>query len=117
MKLRILDDSIRLRLDREEVEAIGRGEAVIARTRLPGGRVFGYELHAAPETSATIDGSTIRVLVAAPDAARWAADDTDVSIRHQAEHVALLIEKDFECVAPREGESQANRFPNPKLSA
>ncbi len=35
MKLRILDDSIRLRLDRDEVERLGNGGEVEAVTRFP----------------------------------------------------------------------------------
>ena len=44
MKLRILDNSIRLRLDRSEVARAGRGELVEGRTHFPGGRHLSYVL-------------------------------------------------------------------------
>lgn len=111
MKLRILDDAIRLRLDRSEVDAIGAGDPVIACTRFPDGTTFGYELHPGETTGASFADGIMKVIVARDEADRWASDDTAVSIRGVQ---GLLIEKDFECLDPREGESQANRFPNPK---
>jgi len=114
MKLRILDDSVRLRLDRDEVDAVGRGETVSASTRFAADSVFEYRLTAGEHLDAVFDGAVMTISVSAPEAARWAADDTAVSIRGEAGPVAVLVEKDFECLEPREGESQANRFPNPK---
>jgi hypothetical protein len=66
MKLRILDDSIRLRLDRDEVEHLGAGGAVEGATRFPG------------------------------------------------DSLSIPVEKDLECLAPRDGESRTNRFRNSK---
>ena len=51
----------------------------------------------------------------------WAEDETAVSIRESFElaegALAVLVEKDFECLEPRAGESQANRFQNPKAAS
>ena len=119
MKIRIQDDSIRLRLDRAEVDAVGRGEPVAGHAHFPRDRVFSYSLgvHEGPHINATFHDHTISVVVPRNVAERWASSD-EVSI-HGEENSAgislnLLIEKDFECMEPRFGEDQSNRFPNPK---
>jgi hypothetical protein len=117
MKLRILDDSIRLRLDREEVDALGEGTAVESTTHFPGSTTFRCCLTVADAFSAAFDHGRVVVCVPADEARVWARDDSAVSLRgrHAAggHELALLVEKDFECLNPRDGESQGNRFPNP----
>lgn len=119
MKIRILNDHVRLRLDRSEVDAVAAGRAVAARTRFPHGNTFGYRLEAAPAVAAAFEAGTI--VIGLPEAAlrAWAEDDTKVSIRESLALtdgvLTVLVEKDFECLEPRAGEDQTNRFPNPKL--
>jgi hypothetical protein len=123
MKIRIFDDSIRLRLDRDEVDAIARSEAVECHTHFPGGGVFAYRLSVADVdvASAQFVGSCIEVALPTGVAGDWASDDAQVSIRAQQPiadgDLTLLVEKDFECLDPREGEDQTNRFRNPKALA
>ena len=119
MKIRILDNAIRLRLDRSEVDDIAAGQALTASTHFPGGQVFGYQLTAAANASdAVFDGSTIVLRIARATLLAWAADEHQVGIRESlptAEgNLELLIEKDFECLEPRSGEDRSNRFANPK---
>ena len=120
MKIRILDNSIRLRLDRDEVDRIGAGEQVEAVTNFPDGSAFRYALgsHADGDTSAAFQQGCIRLSIARSEAQDWAADDTRVAITGAQTvtngDLRLLIEKDFECLDPREGEDQSNRFRNPK---
>ena len=119
MKIRILDNAIRLRLDRSELDDIAAGQALTASTHLPGGQVFGYQLTAAANASdAVFDGSTIVLRIAQATLLAWAADEHQVGIRESlptAEgNLELLIEKDFECLEPRSGEDRSNRFANPK---
>lgn len=116
MKLRILDDAVRLRLDRDEVDALGRGEPIGAMTRFPDDRRFRYEITTGETMAASFDNGVIRVTVPRDESMRWASDDTRVSIRGDVGPLSVLVEKDFECLEPREGESQSNRFPNPKAS-
>lgn len=122
MKLRILNDSIRLRLDRQEVERLGAGGTVRCATRFPAGAPFGYELGAGGEavSAAFVDG-VMRISVPVTALAAWAGDDTRVGIRESlpldAGELTVLVEKDFECLEPRPGESQSNRFRNPKAES
>lgn len=120
MKIRIYDDSIRLRLDRSEVEDIGSGSSVGGRTRFAGGAEFQYRLVMldCDTVSADFSDGCIQVSLPKPLAEHWATDETEVSIRGENDVnggvLTLLIEKDFECLDPREGEDQTNRFINPK---
>jgi hypothetical protein len=119
VKLRLLDDHLRLRLERDEVDRLGAGGTVIALTRFPNGTALGCALRTyGAEPSIRFDGGTITVDVPLAIARTWARDDGQVSIERELAGVAgpftLLIEKDFECLEPRPGEDQRNRFPNPK---
>ena len=119
MKIRILDNAIRLRLDRSEVSEIGAGRSLMASTHFPGGEVFGYELTATEKASeAEFDGSAMVLKISRAKLLAWAADEYQVGIRESLpadnHSLELLIEKDFECLAPRSGEDQSNRFVNPK---
>ena len=122
MKIRIYDDSIRLRLDRSEVEQIGSGEPVICKTRFGDGNEFVYQLslHDEDDVAATFSAGCVSVMLPVPVARHWAGTETEISIRGEQSlddgALSLLIEKDFECLDPREGEDQSNRFKNPKAA-
>ena len=119
MKLRILDNAIRLRLDRSEVDDIAAGQPLVASTHFPDGQVFGYQLTAVADvTEAVFDGSVITLRIDRATLLSWAADEHQVGIRESLPtgegNLELLIEKDFECLEPRGGEDQSNRFVNPQ---
>lgn len=123
MKIRIHDNSIRLRLNRDEVDQVGRRESVVCSTQFPTGERFGYTLVSSvdtPATNANFSGDTITVTLTEAEAQHWALTETEVSIAVATPiadgSLALLIEKDFECLDPREGEDQSNRFRNPKAA-
>ena len=115
MKLRIQGDSIRLRLTVSEVARVGRGEAVEETTHL-GHPPFAYSLTPladAMAVDAAVDGRAMRVSLPAATARRWAQTE-EVSLRGAAGVVSILIEKDFDCLEPREGDEKLDTFPNPK---
>ena len=119
MKIRILDNAIRLRLDRAEVDQIGAGSQVAGATDFPGGETFCYTLEPADAPcSAEFRDGVIRIMISAGTAAAWAGDEAQVGIYEtlslQTGSLVLSIEKDFECLEPRGGENQSNRFKNPK---
>jgi len=124
LKIRIHDNSIRLRLNRDEVDQIGRNETVACSTLFPTGERFGYTLlssAAAHATTASMVNGTITVTLTEKESQHWALTETEVSIAVATPiaegSLALLIEKDFECLDPREGEDQSNRFKNPKAAS
>lgn len=122
MKIRISDNSIRLRLDRSEVEQIGASQAVTCATHFTDGEVFQYKLSVSDgaEVQASFIAGCIEVELPVSTARQWAASDSEISIiASQALHTGtlqLLVEKDFECLDPRDGEDQSNRFRNPKAT-
>lgn len=123
MKLRIKGNSIRLRLNKTEVDDLKRSGIVENEvgfgTSSPG---FRYCLETGTgELRCEFDGTLLRVVIGAADAIRWASsgeigretvqktgDDTDLRI---------LIEKDFACLAERAGEDDLDAFVNPLANA
>ena len=119
MKLRIRGNSIRLRLTRSEVAQFA--DAGVVEETLdfgPGKPQFKYSLvssNDAPELSAEFGGGVIRVTVPSDRVRAW-ADSERVGIE-SANGLRLLIEKDFACMSERDGEDEADAYPNPNAEA
>ena len=123
MKLRLLDDSIRLRLSQSEVVAVDASGSVEGQTRFPNGAAFRFALEAAPEdtASARFDGGRLVVALPRSDINAWAHDDSAVSLREEialadSATLKLLVEKDFRCIGGRDDEDQSDLFVNPEAS-
>lgn len=122
MKLRLLDDSIRMRLSRGDVIAANETGVVEGKTRFPDGSMFTFALEALegePGPSAAYESGRMVVRLPAAEIAAWATDDTAVSLTGELDlpgggPLTLLVEKDFQCLAPREGEDQSDLFKNPQ---
>lgn len=124
MKLRIRDNSVRLRLTRGEVDTLRDEGLVSARTGFPGGREFHYVLESSPASvspGAFLSDSVMTVRLPETTVLAWAATE-QVSIQGEqlledGEKVGILVEKDFECLAPREGEDESDMYPHPQADA
>ena len=122
MKLRLLDDSIRMRLSRGDVIAANETGVVEGKTRFPDGSLFTFALEALEGDSgpsAAYESGRMVVGLPAAEIAAWATDDTAVSLTGEIDlpgggPLTLLVEKDFQCLAPREGEDQSDLFTNPE---
>ena len=120
MKLRIRDNSIRLRLTQTEVSQLHDDGVVKARTAFPGGRELVYEVESSPASvkpGAFLSNTTVTVRLPESMVTAWAGSDR-VSINGEVQHtngekLAILVEKDFTCLAPREGEDESDMFPHP----
>ncbi len=120
MKLRLLDDSIRLRLSRSEVVAAEQQGVVEGQTRFPDGTVFQFALEALStgSLSASYAGDRMVVRLPAAEISTWANDDAAVSLRGELKlpdgaHLKLFVEKDFQCLTGRPDEDQSGLFKNP----
>ena len=121
MKLRVLDNSIRLRLTRTEVDTVSDGGLVKGRVSFAGSNTFDYVLESSPATvqpEAHISNNVLTVRVPQGEIQAWASTE-QVSIRSDqllddGHHLRILVEKDFQCLAPREGEDEADMFPHPE---
>ena len=121
MKLRILDNSIRLRLTRSEVTALSRDGMVTARTEFPGGRSFTYVVESSPASvapGAFFSNNVMTIRLPETAVLAWAASEQvaidgeqrldDGGVLH------VLVEKDFACLAPRADEDESDMFPHPR---
>jgi hypothetical protein len=124
LKLRILDDSIRLRLTRTEVDTVSSDGLVRGRVRFAGTNSFDYVLESSPATvkpEAHISNNVLTVRVPKLDIESW-ADSEAVSIKAEqglgdGGQLKILIEKDFACLAPRDGEDETDMYPHPKAGS
>ena len=119
MKLRIRDNSVRLRLTRGEVDQLRDTGLVNARTEFPGGRDFQYIVESSPASvkpGAFLSECVITVRLPETTVLAW-ANSEQVSIKGEQllddAKLAILVEKDFVCLAPREGEDESDMFPHP----
>lgn len=119
VKLRIKDNSLRLRLTRGEVDALASDGRVGSAVLFPGGARFEYAIEsvagpAAP--AADYAGDRVRVIVPEAAVRDWASSE-QVSISGEqplgGDSLSILVEKDFACLAPRPGEDESDMFPHP----
>lgn len=120
MKLRIRDNSIRLRLTQTEVDRLKREGLISAQTGFADGQVFVYSLESSPASvnpQASFSKSGIAVRVPESDVLAWSSSNqVSMSGSQQlddGELLEILVEKDFACLAPREGEDESDMFPHP----
>ena len=122
MKLRIRDNSIRLRLGKSEVAQLARDGSVHASIRfsdVPKTQLR-YSLVtslAATEISAHLGDGEIKVTVPEGLAREW-ANSEQTGLKHEQridreESLAILVEKDFHSLQPRADEDQSDSFANP----
>ena len=123
MKLRLLDDSIRLRLSHSDVVAAEQQGIVEGRTCFPNGSTFTFVLAASSQGSAGASYAENRMVVSLPadEISAWANDDEAVSLRGELKlvsggHLAWLVEKDFQCLTDRPEEDQSELFTNPNAA-
>ncbi len=92
-----------------------------ARTEFPGGREFRYEIESSPASvmpAAFFSDNVLTVRLPETGVLAWATTE-EVSIKgeqllDEGEALAILVEKDFTCLAPREGEDESDMFPHPQ---
>ena len=121
MKLRIRDNAIRLRLMRGEVDTLRNDGLVSAQTGFPGGRTFSYVVESSPASvkpAAFFSDNVVTVRIPETTVLAWATSE-QVSIEGEqvlddGETLSLLVEKDFVCLAPREGEDESDMYAHPE---
>ena len=121
MKIRIHNNSLRLRLTQPEVRQFEETGRVEARVRFgPAATetlVYSLERTKASEMGASFASSHIRVFVPEAMSSGWTATD-QVGMEHSmdlgnGEALRILVEKDFKCLTERAGEDESDHFPNP----
>lgn len=121
MKLRIKGDSIRIRVSQGELAAFATTGAVEDRIRFSPQRALVYRLARDPrasQLSAVFEEGAIQVAVPEADARRWCeSNEVTLAATQNAQGIDLriVVEKDFACLAPREGEDESDNFPHPQV--
>lgn len=96
---------------------------VRSRACFPGGREFQYLVESSPASvrpSASLSECIITVRLPETMVQAW-ADSDQVSISGEqmldSDVLTILVEKDFACLAPREGEDESDMYPHPATKA
>jgi hypothetical protein len=112
MKLRFKKNSLRLRLNRQEVAALAVGTSIEERVEFPGGALLTYRL--SPEGVATgsaeLSQSTITIHVPAGSAQAWEASE-EIGLYYRSGPLEMAIEKDLECTESRSEERDPHAYP------
>ena len=98
MKLRLLDNTLRLRLRKSEVDLFGQQGFLDAATAVADSDSFRYCLEFSADCEAltvSLSQNSIGVLVPQAEAQTWVHGD-DVAISGQSGPLSILIEKDFQ---------------------
>jgi hypothetical protein len=117
MKLRIKGSSLRLRLTQGEVRQLETQGEVAEQVEFGAGAKLTYRLRSeGPVIAATYADNVIDIRVPRESALHWSRND-QVTLSH-AEAVPggelkIVIEKDWNCLAPRSDEDESDNFPHP----
>ena len=120
MKIRILGNSIRLRLSQPEVKSLAERNIVEGKTYFGTTEesVFIYSLEKKDtnEIRASLSVNHVRIYIPNKIADKW-ANSNEISLENnmslgQGLALRILIEKDFKCGTDR-GEDESELFPNP----
>lgn len=117
MKIRIRENTLRIRITQTELKELSVGEALFSTTHFPGGSQMSYGILPSQEetTQVVMADQRISIHLGVLDH-QTMMDESTVGVQsiHQTSDrpLELLIEKDFSCLHPRSGED-ADTFPNP----
>lgn len=116
MKLRIRDNSIRLRLTKSEVNEFAEKGLVGSKTEFNNNNILIYMLKSSDlikEIQANFDNGRIEVVVPKAIAENW-TNTNEVGFSIESETLRILVEKDFACLKERPNEDESDNFPNPQ---
>ena len=113
-----------MRLTQTEVERLGRDGTVAGRTGFPDDREFTYSVESSPASvkpEAYFSDSIMTIRLPESEVLAWSSS-SQVSIAgtqllDDGRTLDILVEKDFACLAPREGEDESDMYPHPSAPA
>jgi hypothetical protein len=116
MKLRFRENSLRLRVNRPEVENLAAGGSLEERVDFPGGTRLSYVLESSPGETPGVSFHDGIIRVSAPDweVKDWARTDAIGLYFHVSaggKSLKVAIEKDLECVEGSADERDPQAFP------
>jgi hypothetical protein len=116
MKLRFRGNSVRLRLNRREVESLAAGRPLQEGVDFPGHTRLDYSLHSEPvaHPEVSFQNGSIRISAPLKQVKDWAAGDEIglyFNLPANGATLTVAIEKDLECVDGSPGERDPDAFP------
>ena len=120
MKLRIKDDTLRIRLSQTEVHLLEKNGHVISACHFPGNCSLKYEILQADSWAISFRDGHIRVMVPSDTLSEFFIPEK-IGFDHRLENgmadgMYVLIEKDFQCLTERLHEDESDLFPNPNAT-
>ena len=117
MKIRFKGNSIRLRLTQSEVKKWAADGVIKEVTSFGNKNSLGYQLMMSEKSqiSASFNDDIISIDIPFTIAQEWCVSEQismESSIANDGT-LNILIEKDFVCLTPREGEDESDMYPNP----
>jgi hypothetical protein len=119
MKIRIQGNSIRLRLNKTEVELFGAGGTIKESVNF-GKAILTYQLQSSEEMNITASFKNDCITIGVPGiiGEQWSKSEEvgfSVEVQHDdIESLSILIEKDFQCLIPRK-EDESDLYKNPLM--
>lgn len=116
MKLRFRNNSLRLRLNQREAEALASGGKLQEKVFFPDGNALSYSLEATAkiQPEASFQEGAIRVTAPHPDLRKW-AESSEIGIYFElpvdSSVLKVAIEKDLDCVEAPPEERDPDAFP------
>ncbi|MBV9156959.1 MAG: hypothetical protein JO097_11910 [Acidobacteriaceae bacterium] len=116
MKLRFRDNSLRLRLNRREVEELVSGASLEEAIHFPGNTRMSYLLECSPKNAAEawFQQGVIRVSAPKTQLKEWASGDSIglyFDLPANGAVLKIAIEKDLECIEGPSEERDPDAFP------
>ncbi len=116
MKIRIKDNSVRFRLAQNEVaDLVNNGETYSKSDIGKQTLVYGIVKTSDNKISCSLADNRIIAHVPSSLLLNWDTDER-VGFHNEDNDLFILIEKDWQCLVPRENENESNLFVNPKES-
>ena len=118
MKLRFRSNSLRLRLNQQEVWALASGQTLEEKVHFPGESTIAYVLEPASEAGpdASFAEGVIRVFAPQNEVRQWAAGPSIgmyFELAANGSALKVAIEKDLECLDGPVDEHDPHAFPRP----
>lgn len=119
MKIRIKDNSIRLRLTQSEINLLAKEGKVECQTYFSPESILFYAIETAnvDTVNASFEKNNITVFLPVLTAKNW-IETEQVGIEYLSQtdenkNLKVLVEKDFTCLVKRPGEDDKDAFPHP----
>ena len=119
MKLRIRGNTVRIRISQSDMTQIVDHGVVVDSIDFALGERLEYRVEVVPSGAvrASYQGNSISVALPQESVENW-SHSAEVSIEskqllNNGVNLTILVEKDFTCLTSRDGEDDADLFPNP----